>query len=464
MTARAGTALVPARPAATVAAVDSARDDRAARLGLLAAVALVAVAMAVPALTGWEVRARSAGAGGISVPPLHGTWQPHGVGPGTVPAVLLALAGWRWATGLADRLPWRRLLLVSYAVALAWALSLATTDGWAGISHVTAHGYDYGDTARSVTDVGALLDGWVPRIDADHPDNFVTHVAGHPPLALLFFVGLARVGLGDDLAMGIAVTVVAATTAPSVMVALRRLGAEHAARRAAPFLVLGPAAIFMAVSGDAVFAAVGAAGLAALATAATSTGPRMVGWSVVAGLLLGGAVMMSYGLPLLGFLALAVLRLARRWWPLPVAAAASLALVFVFAAYGFAWWEGYAELTERYWRGLASQRPGAYWTWANLAALVLAAGPVLGAGIGRLVALRRRADPVVALLVVAAAACVVSATLSQMSRSEVERIWLPFLPWLMVSTALLPDRWRRPALGLQVAWAVAMETLLYTSW
>jgi hypothetical protein len=312
--------------------------------------------------------------------------------------------------------------------------------------------------------VPALLEGWVPRIDADHPDNFVTHVAGHPPLALLFFVALVRAGLGDDLALGLAVSVVAATTAPSVMVTLRRLGAEDAARRAAPFLVLGPAALFMAVSGDAVFAAVGAAGLAALAAAATSTGGRLAAWSVVAGLLLGGAVMMSYGLPLLGFPALAVLALARRWWPLPVAAVTALALVLAFAALGFAWWEGYLELTERYWRGLASQRPGAYWTWANLAALVLAAGPVLGAGVGRLVALRRRADPVVALLVTAGAACVLTATLSQMSRAEVERIWLPFLPWLLVSTALLPDPWRRPALGLQVLTAVVMETLLYTSW
>lgn len=387
------------------------------------------------------------------------------MGPGTVPAVLLALAGWRWATGLADRLPWRRLLLAAYAAALVWALSLALTDGWSGISHVTAHGYDYGDTARGVTDVRALLEGWAPRISADHPDNFVTHVAGHPPLALLFFVALARVGLGDDLAMGLAVTVVAATTAPSVMVTLRRLGAEQAARRAAPFLVLGPSALFMAVSGDAVFAAVGAAGLAALATAATSARPvATVGWSVVSGLLLGSAVMMSYGLPLLGFLALAVLARARRWSPLPVAAVTALALVLGFAVLGFAWWEGYAELTERYWRGLASVRPGGYWTWANLAALVLAAGPVLGAGVGRLVALRRRADPAVLLLATAAGACVLTATLSQMSRSEVERIWLPFLPWLMVSTALLPDRWRRPALGLQVLTAITMETLLYTSW
>ena len=438
--------------------------SRAAWIGLAVAVALVALAATLPAITGWEVRSRSANAGGTAVPPLHGTWAPTWFGPGTLPAVLLALAGWRWATDLADRLSWRRLLLASYAAGLAWALLLALTDGWSGIAHVTAHGYDYGDTARSATDVPALLEGWVPRIDADHPDNFVTHVAGHPPLALLFFVGLARVGLDSDLAMGLSATVVAATAVPSVLVTVRRLGAEAAARRAAPFLTLGPAAIFVSVSGDAVFAAVAAAGLAVLAVAATSRGGPMVAWSLLAGLLLGSAVMMSYGLLLLGFLALAVLAIARTWWPLPIAAAGALAVVLSFAAAGFAWWEAYPVLHERYWRGLASQRPGGYWTWANLAALTLAAGPLLWAGVGRLVALRRRADPTVALLVAGAGAAVLTATLSQMSRSEVERIWLPFLPWLMLSTALLPERWRRPGLAVQLLAALLLEHLLFTSW
>jgi hypothetical protein len=68
------------------------------------------------------------------------------------------------------------------------------------------------------------------------------------------------------------------------------------------------------------------------------------------------------------------------------------------------------------------------------------------------------------LLVTAAAASVVAATLSQMSRAEVERIWLPFVPWLLLSTALLPEGWRRPALGVQVGCALLLEHLLYTSW
>ncbi len=95
------------------------------------------------------------------------------------------------------------------------------------------------------------------------------HIAGHPPGALVFFVALTRIGLGSGLAAGFAVTVIAATTAVAVLMTVRELGAESMARRAAPFLVLGPAAIWQAVSADAMFAAVAAWGLTALAFAAT---------------------------------------------------------------------------------------------------------------------------------------------------------------------------------------------------
>ena len=63
------------------------------------------------------------------------------------------------------------------------------------------------------------------------------------------------------------------------MVTLRLLGAEQMARRAAPFLVFGPAAIWQAVSADAMFAAVAAWGIAALAASAVATRSwRLAGW------------------------------------------------------------------------------------------------------------------------------------------------------------------------------------------
>ena len=54
--------------------------------------------------------------------------------------------------------------------------------------------------------------------------------------------------------------------------------------------------------------------------------------------------------------------------------------------------------------------------------------------------------------------------LSQYSRAEVERIWLPFVPWLTLSLALLPGGWRRWGMALQVLTALVVEHLLYTSW
>ena len=51
-----------------------------------------------------------------------------------------------------------------------------------------------------------------------------------------------------------------------------------------------------------------------------------------------------------------------------------------------------------------------------------------------------------------------------MSKAEVERIWLPFVPWLTLSLALLPGGWRRWGLGLQVLTALLVQHLLYTTW
>ena len=101
----------------------------------------------------------------------------------------------------------------------------------------------------------------------------------------VFACGDARTG------QSLVVTAIAASTACAVLVTLRALGVEAHARRAAPFLVLTPAAVFMAVSADAMFAAVAAWGIAALALAATTgSRSRLVTWSLVAGLLLGGYV------------------------------------------------------------------------------------------------------------------------------------------------------------------------------
>ena len=358
---------------------------------------------------------------------------------------MLAVLAAFYAVDLAERLSWRRLLVAVFAAGLAWMLSLAYVDGAYAISHVLESRYEYLRTARRVTDVHLLLQEYVSRISyAAIPRNWPVHVAGHPPGALLVFVGLDRVGLGDGYSAGMVVTVLAATTAVAVLVCVRALGDETLARRAAPFLVFAPAAVWQAVSADAMFAAVAAWGLAALALAATR---RSFVWSVVAGLLLGACVMLSYGLLLLGILALTVLALGR-WWPaLPIAAVAALAVPAAFAALGFSYLEALPVLRERYYAGIGGERPASYWVWGDLAALAFSAGPLAGAGVAVLLSrartlIRDGSTRVVAALAAAGLADVLVADATQISKAEVERIWLPFVPWILLSCALLPERWR----------------------
>ncbi|MFD4421153.1 hypothetical protein ACFWN7_06580 [Agromyces sp. NPDC058484] len=432
-------------------------------IGLVIALMLIGLAISIPVLLGWSVHV-------MSFPPLHAEWMPR-LGPGTLPAVVLAVLAAVWGVDLAARAPWRALVAGSFVAGAAWLASLATVDGLDGIGVILDTQYEYLDTARTVTDFPATLREYVSRIPLDSDDNWPVHLAGHPPGALLFFVVLVQLGLGGGLAAGFVVLLVAATTPVAVLLLLRRLGAEEWARRAAPFLVMGSAAIWMAVSADGVFGAVAAWGLCALAYSATAERWRATaGWGIAAGLLLGSCVMLSYGLPLLGILALAVLYLTRNWRPLPWVVAAAVTVVLTFAAFGFAWWEAYPVLVERYWDGVASRRPFTYWVWGNLAALAVSAGPMVGAAIAMAVqrGIRLRdlvtGERAIVLLALAGTLAVLAADLSQMSKAEVERIWLPFVPWMLLGTALLTARWRRIGFAGQLGFALVVQHLLFTGW
>ncbi len=438
------------------------RRGSAAGWGLGVAVALMVLAMAVPAVTGWYVHVHS-------FPPLHAEWDPR-TGPGSLPALLLAVLLAQRAVDLADRLAWRGLLLWVFVAGLLWMLALAYVDGSRGIGDILDNQYEYLRTARATTDLHATLQEYVGRIRQSAPHYWPTHVAGHPPGALTFFVVLVRLGLGTGFQAGLVVTVVAATTAVAVLLTVRTLGAERMARCAAPFVAFGPAAVWQSVSADAVFAAVAAWGIACLALAATRRDRlAAAAWSVAAGLLLGYAVMMSYGLPLLGLLAVAVLVVARSWFPLPVAAVAALMVMVTFGLFGFSYLDALPAIHDRYWDAIGGRRQPAYWMWANLAALAFGAGPLAFAGLAHVGSrartyLQEPATRVVVWLAGAGAAMVFVADLSQMSKAEVERIWLPFVPWLLLSCALLPERWRRRGVVLQLALALVVQHLLFTGW
>ena len=164
-------------------------SGRVAFWGGAVAVVLIAAAIAVPALSGWNVRVKS-------FPPLHAEWMPR-IGPGLPMALAMGTLAVLFAARLSARLRWMPLQTIVFGAALVWLLSLALVDGLDGIGTILNHRYEYLGTAREVTDFGVTLREYVERIPYAHEDNWQVHIAGHPPGALLFFYVLVRVGLGS---------------------------------------------------------------------------------------------------------------------------------------------------------------------------------------------------------------------------------------------------------------------------
>ena len=221
-------------------------------------------------------------------------------------------------------------------------------------------------------------------------------------------------------------------------------------------------------------------GVALLAVAVGRTGWRAAVTAAAAGLLLGGAVYLSYGLVLGGLLAAAALlgtggwrrggSDGRRWrtagwaagwaagWTAGWTAASMAVVVAAFTLAGFSWLDGYAEVRVIYAASIAAARPYPYFVWANLAAVAFAIGPAGIAGVRRVAS--RPVGPY--LVVVAAVAAMLLADLSGMSKAEVERIWLPFAVWTCLACAELPHprRW----LAAQAVVALLVNHLLLTVW
>jgi hypothetical protein len=223
------------------------------------------------------------------------------------------------------------------------------------------------------------------------------------------------------------------------------------------------------------------------------TGRRPWASGLGAGLLFGLTLYLSYGLTLFVVPAGAVLLLgARRRAVLPWLVAGAAVVPVVFTGLGFDWWEAYRLLVRRYYQGAGGIRPYGYWVWANLACTVLVAGPAtlvglrraggalagaagrVGAAVragtgGRWAGVRALPRPArwspevrLAVLVWAALGALLAADLSGMSKAETERIWLPFVMWLLPAGALVREV--RLWLAAQAVVALLLNHLLLTGW
>lgn len=451
--------LLPEAPADTRPA---ARRDLRRDLYATAAAALLFTAAA---LVGTAIEHRD-GTLFVNWPPLLADWGPH-TGPGTPAAIIVAVTVVVYGPTVAARLPWRRLLLAVWGAGMAWTWSLALIDGWQrGIARRLTTRYEYLQVIDDFRDIPATLRDFTEHIVIGAaPEHWPAHIAGHPPAATLTFVYLDRIGLGGGAWAGVWCITVGATAALGILVTVRTLADEQLARRAVPFLVLTPGAVWLGTSADGYFAAVAAWAVAFLALAVTGHRPRRTG--LASGLLFGLTVYLSYGLTLFVVIAAAVLLLgSHRVRPLPFLLAGFAVVPVVFTALGFSWWEAYDLLVTRYNQGAGGTRPQAYWVWANLACQVLVVGLATAAGLRRtgVVIVRRRGAATfrLAVLVLGALVAMLVADLSGMSKAETERIWLPFALWLLPACALLtrPRAW----LAAQAVLALLLNHLLLTGW
>jgi len=409
-------------------------------------VAIVGWAVLVAAAIWWGRAAIVGRHLGVDAAPLVGRWAWH-AGPGlVVPGSVAALVVTVGPT-VAARARWSAVLVASAVSSSAWTLSLAASDGWSRVTAPLSTRHEYEPYAEQLDGAGDFLRHFVQRL----PGSPV-HVQGHPPGATLVPWALDAIGLGGAGWFAALVILGWAVAVASVLVAARELAGEAAARRAAPALVLLPAAVWAGTSADALFAGVLAVGVAIACSARVRT-------AVVGGAVLGVGLLLTYG-GVVMLLVPGVVQLRRRGWAAVLAIVAGVAgvLTVVGLTTGFSWFEGLEATRRAYDAGIASRRPSGYFTIAgNPGALALAAGPATLVGIAAVV---RRWRDVTSVLPVAGLLAVLVADLSLMSKGEVERIWLPFVPWL----ALAAPGHRRGWLAVQALLALVLQAWLQSRW
>lgn len=382
----------------------------------------------------------------VQAPPLTAHFVST-LGPWVVPALAFAVAAVWFGPRLAASIEWRRLLLLSAAAAAAWAILLAASDHPGRITYALTSDVDYYADLARVLSPGEFL-----RTFVDNVPSFATHSRAHPPGMLLILWSLERVGLGGLWPAALLEISVGALAVPAVLVATREMAGERWARSAAPFLVLAPAALWVATSADALFMGVTAWAVALFALAMRDRGARSDELAVASGFLFGAGLFLSYGLTLMAIFPVAIALHRRRLRPLLLACIGPLVVVALFAAAGFWWFDGLSSTRVEYAKSIARYRPYSYFVFANIAAFAIVVGPATAAGLARL------RDRSLWVLVGAGLVAVVVADVSGMSKAEVERIWLPFAPWVILATASLAGSRRiRVWLGVQVGVGFAIQ-------
>ena len=388
--------------------------------------------------------------------PLIGTfdWHPS---PRLLFSIVVALVTVIAAPRLVSRLRWGPLLWLSAGWSALWSVvvAVADTDGWRGLTRPLLADTQYLSEVDNITSLEDFVASFVDRVP-----TYATHVSSHPPGMVIVHWSMDQVGLGGVGWAALASIAVAASGVAAVLLAVKELTGEGAARSVAPFLAVAPIAIWIATSADAFFAGVGAWAITGVVLATGRVGRRSDALAFGGGLAFGATAFLSYGLPVLALVPAVVAVARRRIRPLLVAAFGAALVFLAFALAGFWWFDGLDAAHAQFHDGVGGRRPMRVFWIVNWSILAVALGPVVT------VALARLRDRASWLLVGGALAAVALATLSGYSKGEVERIFLPFAPWVLVACVALgrPVGRARLWLGVQAAYTIVLTTALRTPW
>jgi hypothetical protein len=391
---------------------------------------------------------------GTAAPPFTGRYILHLDGWLAAPAAVATAVLVAASRGVHLRLPWGALLAVGYLAALAWTLALTAVRGWGGLSRSLTGRTGYlHDVGLVGNDPLHFLATFVAHADRETPLGRT-----HPPGPVLLLWTARQLGVHSPTALGVLVCALGVLSVPLVLVAVRSLCHEPAARRLSPLLVLAPYALWIAVTMDAVTLAI-TCGFIVCGVRASESG-RSWWWAVAAGLLVGLAALFSYSAPWSACSVIVVYFVRRRPLLNVATGIGALAPLLLATASGFDWAAGLSAAQAYSSASVGRHLSWLAWGFLDLAVVAAATGPGVVAAARRI-----RRTPGWPFLVGAVLA-IGFAVFSGLSRGQVERSMLPLFPWLLVPATAPADSPRTPLLLTAVGGvgAIALAAALRTPW
>ena len=235
---------------------------------------------------------------------------------------------------LARRLRWSAPMATAVVATGAWWAALAQLDGAGGFTRGLEWDTDWGPRLAVSAGPAELLRTYVDQL----PSSSI-QVRGHPPGFLLFTLALRSFGMARPAVVATILFLAGLSAVVAVLLSVRLLIDETAARRLVPYLVLAPAALWLVMAPDTLYVAVTAWLVYLLLVALHTPGGGPTSWPSPPAWL-AAAALLSYGLVLMAFVPLLAAVHRRRWRPLVVAAGTAVALVVALVPFGFWWFAG----------------------------------------------------------------------------------------------------------------------------